>query len=268
MKLRAILGSIEDEAIADARVKPALMTLLYDQAELFGDLRDGFDDRRSLIEWYQKASVRTVGNIGEGWPPDNCITDKTLVSALVRSPIGDVEPLPEPKAKDYRAIVESDILQPACRKGYLAIRDGANEYVGEDDDDQRQNLERELDPENQKNIAMRPGFQSLDDQQQRALEMMWNGFGSTEDLLDWLHGLMSPSNGEISDNTATEFIADPAAMKYFVKETGGEKAEMYRATVAATVILPAFVAGVKSMDTAELASSVSEGPTTFRAQRA
>lgn len=270
--LDRIVGDPEDgDPVADTRVKPALLTLLSDQAALIDagqsvghdhDLRTGFPSRRALIEWYQRASVRTVGHIADEWDPVDCVGDDTLVRALVYDPVGGMDPMDHSKAVEYRRVLEAKVVQPACNRAYRALRDGANEYIS--DDDGPGSMGGDLDPRNQKNVAMRPGFQSLDRQQERVLGMLWDGFGSTDDLMDWLHGLNSPTNGEIDGDIAETTVTDDVALQHLLFDPETPEAEMYQAAFAATVLLPAFVDGVRTTETAELAKAQRDSATTFR----
>lgn len=270
--IQEFLGDQDDWGVADRRVKPALLTLLHDQAALLDasygtathDLRSGFPTGRALINWYQKATVRTLGNIADGWPPIDCVDDETIRAACVRDAEGKNN-LADWKATGVRRLLEAIIVQPACNRGYKALRPAATEYIASDDGEtEASGSLQDLDPGRQKHVAMRPGFQTLDRQQQRVLEELWDGFDSTDALLDWLHGLNSPTNGEIADDIAQQVITDDVARAHLVEHNDTEAARGYREIFACGILLPAFVAGVRSLETAELASAEQQAPTTLR----
>lgn len=265
--LNDLIGEDPDDAIVDRRVRPALLSLLYDQVELVDadvgyDLRTGFKEVSDLIEWYQRANVRTLGNLAAIWPPTDCISDETLLAATVRD--APAETFPEWKAREYRRLLEDEAVKPACREAYQSLRDSATEYVKSDDDDDSSRVGTDLDPTKQGSVAMRPGFSSLDDQQAAVLEELWGGFESRYELDDWLHSLNSPTFGEIDDDLPRQVMRDEVALDYLIYERETEKAEMYRYTFATTVLLPNFVAAVRAIETAELAKAAQDGPVTLR----
>lgn len=268
--IREFVGGSDDYGVADKRVKPALLALLTDQAALLDasysktveyDLRSGFPDRRSLIGWYQRAIVRTLGNIEDEWSPIDCVDDPTMLAALVNEPPRGVPDMAPETAEAYRRQVEAQIVQPACNRAYKGLRTKAVEYVKTPDSDE-QGVNADLDPGEQANIAMRPGFQSLDTQQQRALSRLWGGFEDEDAILDWLHALNSPANGAVPDELSDEVLTDSLAVSRLTGDS--EEAATYRETFAATVILPAFVEGVRSMETTELAKTQNDTATTHR----
>lgn len=262
------------EGIVDRRIKPSLLTLLTDQAALLDPdaiarpdehaLREGFPDRRGVIMWYQRAVVRTVGHIADDWEPIDCLSDATLLSALCYDPQIDMEIMPPGDAKKYRAVLEAEMVQPACNRAYRDLRDVASDYIADKNEGEGASPTRDLTPTGQRNVAMRPGFQTMDEQQRQALDALWGGFEDVNELLDWLHGLNSPTNGEIAPDIAQATISDDTALRYLIDESDAEEARIYREAFATMEILPAFVAGIRSMDTGELAATESSGSTTFR----
>lgn len=279
--IEALLGGENEipgsdkEGIADRRIKPSLLTLLTDQAALLSPdagnrpdehaLREGFPDRRGVIMWYQRAVVRTVGHIADQWEPIDCLSDATLLSALCYDPKIDVAVMPPASAKEYRAVLEAQVVQTACNRGYRDLRDVASDYIAEENGgSESASPTRNLSPGEQRNVAMRPGFQTMDEQQRTSLESLWGGFADVNELLDWLHGLNSPTNGEVDSGIAQATIADETALKHLIDETDTDEARIYREAFAAMKVLPAFVAGIRTMDTGELAAVESTGSTTHR----
>lgn len=269
-------ASINPAEATDLRVKPALVTLLVDQAALLNsehadvdyDLRSGFPSRRALLEWYQQATVRSLGHIGESWPPEACVGDEVMQAALLADDgvdILDVDGIGRVSAREYRRFIEAVIVQPAFNKAYRSIRDTATEYVKTDEYDGDW-THQELDPSSQANVAMRPGFQVLDDRQSRALEELWGGFESADDLSEWLHALSAPTNGCVTPEFSQSVVVDDVAMDHLVHERDTEAARRYRESFAATAILPMFVEGMEAAEAQELAKATSDTPTTLRMQ--
>lgn len=266
-----LIADDRSDAIVDRRIKPALLALIADQAELVDadgddyDLRTGFPDRRSVIEWYQKASVRTLGHIADDWPPIDCFAEtETLLPALVRRRKWWIEPMDPGRAVTYRQFLEAVVVQPAFAEAYADLRSHAREYVEGDDDYESGPSDSDLKPGSQRNVAMRPGFQVLDRQQQAALDDLWGGFESRNDLLDWVHGLSAPSAGKNDSGLAEQILADDTAMDNLVWERDTPGAKSWREWFAAAIVLPYFVKAVNTIDTNELAESTSDTPTTMR----
>lgn len=239
-------------------VRPALKTLLYDMAALVDPdavnrdveygLRDGFPDLRRLVEWYQRAAVRTFGHLATVWNPEDIVYDETLQAATLHHPPDAVTPLPPEKAEAMRDLYEATVLLPACSDAYVDLRTSAGEYVGTDG----ANVDPyEIRPEDQANIAMRPGYQVLDRQQRRTLRELWGGFQDRRELLTWLESLNGPTAGELDGPLSRGAIADSVFMDYLVHERAAPKAQAYRVTIAATHLLPAFVDGVRSLSAGE-----------------
>lgn len=266
----------DDEGVVDRRVAPSLLKLLHDQAALIdpskidregeAGLRSGFVDRRGVIMWYQRASVRTLGHLAESWDPVDCVVDETLLSALVTFSFSGIEPMGEPQASKYRQVLETDYVIPACRSAFRELRTSASEYIRQpgESGEAVNPANRNLDPAKQQYVAMRPGFQTLDKQQKLALEELWGGFGDVHELEDWILGLNSPSNGEIGEGLAERTVNDVVAVGYLVEAPDTREARQYQDFYAATQVLPAFVDAVKTIETGELAKARKDSPTTLR----
>jgi hypothetical protein len=279
--IQEIVGVFGEEAelnpgeVTDLRVKPALVTMLVDQAALLDseyadvdyDIRSGFPDRRSIIEWYQRACVRSLGHIDAEWPPDSCFADEVMLAALLSEDSADILEtegrLGTVTAREYRRFLESTVVQPAFNRAYRTMRDSATEYVKTDEYDGDWS-HKELNPETQANVAMRPGFQVLDDRQSRSLSELWGGFESTDALSEWIHALSAPANGCVPEDFSTAVTTDDVALDHLVHERETDAARRYREAFAATAVLPMFVEGMQAAEAQELAKATSETPTTLR----
>ena len=253
--------------------RPALPTLQHDQRALLDPdsanrlddgLRDGFPDRRSAIEWYQAAIVRTLGHITDKWDPVDLIRDRTLLSAIVTSDeryqFGP-DTLSARAARHYRRRLERVVVLPAFSEAYNALRKSAGEYP----DDAR---EENHDPEGQEYVAMRPAFQVADRQQAHALERLWGGFDSLDELQSWLHDLSEPTNGALEESLPARVGRDRVAVKHFLGRVDAasaaeaeRRAQKYRERFAVAKLLPAFADGINRLEAGELATHTSDGLT-------
>lgn len=250
-------------------VRPALEVLQADQRALltptdddrYADehhLRGGFPDRRALIRWYQRAAVRTLGHIADRVGPDALEHDAVFLSATItgaeRGRWLD-EPLSPEAAERYRDWYEAEIVQQACVRAYKDLREVAVEHIGEDAAPSFGDIE----PAKQRHVAMRPGFQQLDEWQAETLASLWDGLDDKTALLDWLHDLNRPTNGEIRDDVAVLTEQDDIALGHLVTPDGGDVDDRrYREWFAIKLLLPAFVDGVREMTTTELVAGISE----------
>lgn len=255
---RATGGDLDASAEEPQTVRPALRTLLYDQAALFDadavdrglehGLRGGFPGRKGLIEWYQRAIVRTLGYLADRWRPQDMLSDETLLAGVIEGGTASTPPMPSDKARQYRAMLEAVVVHPACVRAYSDLRGSAGEYVGTDGE----NLSPyDINPAKQANVAMRPGYQVLDRQQRRTLSVLWGGFDNRGELLDWLHSLNAPTAGELRDEFAQDVLCDSTALHHLLHAPDTPTAQLYRQGLAVAELLPAFVDGVRRLSAGE-----------------
>jgi len=258
---------------ATSATRPALPTLQHDQRALLDPrpnddlehgLRGGFPDRRAAITWYQAAIVRSLGHITDQWDPVDLLSDRTLLSALI---VGEerhefaADPLTLEEAREYRQRLERVVVLPACNHAYNTLRKSAGEYP----EDVR---ESNHDPEGQDFVAMRPAYQVADRQQRRALERLWGGFNSIDDLQSWLHDLDEPTNGALEADLAARVGRDQVAIAHFLDRVDAESAleadrlaQKFRERFAVAKLLPAFAEGISRLEAGELATHTSDGLT-------
>ncbi|WP_181693288.1 hypothetical protein [Natronomonas sp. LN261] len=238
-------------------VRPALEVLQLDQRELIDvsdprleerptpewDLRRGVPHRRALIEWYQRATVRTLGRFADSVPPESLLRDDVFVASLTGA---------SEHAKQYRGRLEDDKLIPATTAAYDELRGGAGEYIEvfEDDSDFSP---MDFDPERQANVAMRPGFSYIDRIQQSALSALWGGFEDRDALRDWLHDLSRATNGQHESELSKRVMGDANAVACLTNRVSDEHGRGFRERFAIKKLLPSFAAAVESMETGELA---------------
>lgn len=259
-------------AMSDQLARPALPTLLAQQRELIDheetpatdlrfSLRDGFADRRELIRWYQAATVRTFGALGEYFEPRRLWADHTLLQACIVSPNrqrwADVDSLPLDVAAAHRRVIEEEALHPAMHDAYNQLRKMAGEYLG--DGDGETYSDEDIDPD-RNDVAMRPAFSRKDAEQARALRRLWSGFEDADAVRTWLHDLQQPSNGAVREGLAGMVMRDDVALSHLLTgQSASTRARLYREWLAIRELLPAFRAGIERMDTGELAKRTRGG---------
>ncbi|WP_206751671.1 hypothetical protein, partial [Halorubrum sp. SD626R] len=210
------------------------------------------------------AIVRTIGHITDRWEPVGLLRDRTLLTALVVGPERERfadDPLSLETARQYRQRLERVLVLPAFNLAYNALRKSAGEYPEDVRND-------EHDPEGQDFVAMRPAFQVADRQQRVALQRLWGGFGSVEELQSWLHDLSEPTNGSLDESLPSRVGRDSVAREHFLGRVDADTAleaerlaRKYRERFAVAKLLPAFAAGIKRLEAGELATHTSDGLT-------
>jgi hypothetical protein len=256
-----------DEEIDDPRpsanqqpVRPALETLQLDQRALVDatdsrledrptpswDLRQGFPDRRAVVEWYQRATIRTLGHFADAVPPTKLVSDRPLVDALIGDDADD-------HAHKRRRQLEEQKLLPACRDAYDDLRGAAGEYIEVlEDNSERDPLD--FQPEKQANLAMRPAFSHLDHLQHATLTALWGGFETSDRIRDWMHSLNRAANGQAPADLPKRTMTDRQIRACLLDEPDdATHARRVRERYAIVLLLPAFVDAVDSMETGELA---------------
>lgn len=253
-----------------AAPRPALTVLQAQQKELIDhrkhqmtglncSLRHGFDSRQRFIVWYQAAVVRTFGALAETVNPLDLARDRVLLQAAItsdkRRKWASDEPINLETAARYRRLLEQYALLPATNEAYNQLRKMAGEYIGTE----AKNLPDSLAPDAQE-IAMRPAFSRKDIEQRDALERLWSGFPTEDDLRDWLHELDVPTNGALPSDFPRRLMADRVAVRNLVRGRLPEReTRVFRERLAITKLLPAFVEGVRRMDAGELAKRTTGG---------
>lgn len=266
-------------------VRPALEVLKLDQRELIKaddprlenrptpawDLRSGFPGRRQVVQWYQRAVIRTLGRFADDdhVPPRALVRDRSLLEVLITSEERQYytskrgQPLSLKHAKDRRSSLEDNHLLPATTRAYNDLRGAAGEYIEVfEDDSDRDPVD--FTPESQANIAMRPAFSRLDRLQQRMLTRLWGGFDDADSLRDWFHDLNSASNGQLDPELSERTMTDPSIVSALTGANDDIQAQRTRERYAIVEILPAFVAAVESMETGELAKRRKTSAQTFQ----
>lgn len=224
--------------------RPSLDTLQHDQRAMvytgqaervpaLEPLVDGFGDRRSLVNWYQAATVRTFGHLPKRLPAVDLVRDAALVEALTeKRPHDD-----DGREWLHTKVVESVVL-PACGTAYRHLRDKSSERTSTtqygDDEDNWDDIE----PEEEEHIGMRPAYSRLDAEQASVLDELWGGFRSRAELGEWLHSLHPATYGTFGGADAGELLNDQFELDMFLGS--GVQSRIERERFAILKLLPAF----------------------------
>lgn len=230
--------------------RPALDVLDKDQDRLLfeGDperappikpLSDGFDTHQELIEWYQAATVRTLGHLDKVLPPALIVGDSAIVNSLV--------PSTETDAFAYvrQRLVER--INDACDIAYKDLRTRAEERTGAEQQGDGQSWEG-IDPEKERNPAQRPAFRVLDQSQATVLADLFEGFDSRQELSRWVRKLKGACNGEhpaqLMDRIVSQRTLHAALLG---RLSNDEAAAAIRRRFAVAALLPAFLRAARTL---------------------
>jgi hypothetical protein len=210
-----------------------------DRSPPISPLTEPFASRRALINWWQAACVRTFGHLRRQYPATAIVSDGALTEAVTTAD-------PTPGQAHTRQRLREHVMD-ACATAYRDLESRAHEWLpGADNtgggaDGGRQDY-RQIDPETQEHVAMRPVFTDLDREQARVLRRLWGGFEDRDHVVRWTHGL--PAVADFSDilpqgTELTEWIVlDEHCRRQLTSST--ETAKMWREKFAAAILLPAF----------------------------
>lgn len=235
------------ESDDDTPIRPAAAKLSTDQAHLLADLLDGFADRGELIEWQQKLSIHSLGQL-----PDEFFrvgaTDAATVAALIEEPWGMSDGYRPATAAEIRRGYAAEYVIPAFRAALRTFRWAAVErveHLDDEIDEQRTPIER---PEDMQWPAMRPELSKLSEHQETALSRLLEGFDSGEEMLLWGHKVTSASYAEIDEETIREAYFEEPTRRYLCDESAdASKARFFREGWAATYLIPSFNAAARAL---------------------
>lgn len=202
-------------------------------------LAEPFDDRRDLINWWQAASVRTLGYLPDIFPAVKIVREDHLVDALVGPDSGG--------DGNLRAKLVERLIDPS----WASLKDmetRANERLEGFDSGQDYT---EISPDEQEHIGMRPAFTRLDEQQRAAMLSLWDGFDDRVALDRWLHELSSVADfSDVLDEPLGKMmIQSTHAREMFL--TDSNVAQEYRERFASVLLLPAFAKRARQLRAGE-----------------
>lgn len=151
----------------------ALDALSTDQRALFDALDRGFGDRREVVVWCHRCSVRTAGMLPDGWAA-SLLGDRYRMGALLDA---DARPATDHAADERRARLErellgDDTLRQACRRGLRFMSGRATDYADKEAEG------GSIDTERQRHVGMRP---LLDDVARRQRAVLLDALGCDEE---------------------------------------------------------------------------------------
>lgn len=226
--------------------RPSLVKLTEDTRGVLAELVAGFDSRRSLLEWAQRLTVRTLGEVeqrfyselGRQFRATVDSLERVLLSCLLSRDAREREDVPERKAREVRRRLASAYILPARHRAFRELRKDAGEYIG----DAR---EAPHDPLKQRYIAMRPALDELDERQADALEALLDGLDTREEILDWSNDLELATHGEIDEQFGSRCYGERSTAAVLLSDD--ERAARGRELLAAHHIVPAFNQGVRTL---------------------
>lgn len=235
--------------------RPSLDTLQNDQRVMIYDgdasrvppiepIIDGFDNRRQLINWYQAATVRTFGHLSDWWPAVDLERDRALRDALTKR-----RPHDDAGARWLHSRLIESVVLPACSASYRHLREKSSERTAiakyaDDGDDWK-----EIDPTAENHIGMRPAYSQLDGEQAEVLSELWGGFGSRDEIGEWLHSLHPATYGTYGAGEAGEILRDRYGTEMFL--THSREAELHRERFAIVELLPRFAEAARRLRASE-----------------
>ncbi|GAB7011765.1 hypothetical protein [Halolamina salina] len=248
---------------ADA-TRAALETLSRDQRDLIRSWLAGFESREDLLRWCHEASVLTLGYLDREWHLERLMSGSELSTHIVTDQRfrwvdeGDTALEPE-HAREYRTVLASEDLIPACRSALRSIRWSTVERTHDHDEDSPMRV----DPEVQSDPAMRPAITEAAERQEWVIDRGLEGFGSLDDVVEtWVPTAIQASFGEIDEDLAADFWREQPLREMFIERRYDDGApRFFRETFIASELLGPF-----NLAIAELADrageAVSGGETT------
>lgn len=235
--------------------RPSLDTLQHDQRMVVYEgeasrvpeikpLVDGFDARRELVNWYQAATVRTLGHLADKFPPVDLVRDDTLVAALTGG-----RPHESAAMEWLHTRMVEDVALPACGQAYRHLRDKSAErtqtakYASDGDD------WSSIDPAAEHHIGMRPAYSRLDAEQASVLAELWGGFEGRGELGEWLHSLHPATYGTYGASEASDVLTDQFGRAQFFADD--RHARIVRERFAIAELLPRFAEAARRLRASE-----------------
>jgi hypothetical protein len=224
-------------------VRPALVTLTRDIREMQDELLVGFDDRRALLEWCQRLTVRTLGTLGDDFyrrlsRQFRGERQGVLLAALL-TPAARTRDLDEDVARELRERLLARRIDPAFRTAFRYLRKDAGEYIDEAGEGDVH------DPTRQQHLAMRPSLTEIDEYQADALGRVLDGLADTSAILDWSKVLVLATHGEVDRDFLARCYLEGSTRKLLCNTH--PIASRPRQLFAAYYLLPQFNAGVRDL---------------------
>jgi hypothetical protein len=240
-------------------VRPALVTLTRDVRRMQADLLAGFDNRRAVLSWCQRLTVRTLGTLGDDFYRELSRqfrgSEEGVLLAAFLTPAARTRDLDEDVARELRERLLARRLDPAFRTAFRHLRKDAGEYIDEAGDGDAH------DPTRQQHLAMRPSLTEIDEYQADALDRLLDGLADTSEILDWSKVLVLATHGEVERDFLARCYLEGSTQALL---TGTDPVDRRgRELFAAYHLLPRFNAGVRDLagragETADAETQTSE----------
>ncbi len=245
--------------------RPALKKLALDLAQLREELLTGFGSRREVLEWSQRVTVRTLGEIDQSWYLElarqfrgkpSSGRERALMAALL-TPAQREREIDQEAVTELRERMAAVLLNTSGHRALRELRDDAGEYL---DDSTHSSSESTHDPSLQRYIAMRPALDELERYQQTALADLLDGLEDRGAILEWGDDLELATHGELSESFIQRCYREPSASS-MLTSTEPEQTRA-RELFAAYHLIPVFNRGVR-----DLANRAGEQPDDERPDR-
>lgn len=204
-------------------------------------LTNGFETWKEALIWYQAAGVRTLGHVEKVIKPGDMLPLSGLLERLVDN---------DSREARYVRIRLVESLDEACDLAYKQFRERANEQLDEaprpDGEDTKE-----------RNPLMRPAFRHLDQTQAAALDSLWSGFRSREEIGRWVRRLSAPTAGEKPAGLLEDIISSPVLLDALTDRSSTQAATV-RYRFAVGIVLPSFFRAARSLHGSERSEIDSE----------
>ncbi|MFW6045480.1 MAG: hypothetical protein ACOC8O_01335 [Natronomonas sp.] len=246
-ELDEALSNPDDRSIVES-TRPALAKLTLDLRRLELELLAGLEGRRDVLEWIQRLSVRTLGEIPDRWyfdlavqfrgVPDSGV-EKTLLSALIADDHRKRD-MDAGDALELRQRLIAITIRPTYHAAFRKLRKNAGEYVDADSEKLARHTARL-----QKYVAMRPALDELEYYQKKTLDDCLAGFDDKQAILEWGRDVELATHGEIPESFVARCYRESSMANVL---TGTRTVDRRaRELVVAYYLAPHFNRGVRDL---------------------
>ena len=230
--------------------RPALRKLALDLRALRMELLEGFESRRDVLEWSQRLTVRTLGEIDQDWYMElarqfrgdpSSGRERALLSALLTEPNRERDLDPEAVA-ELRERMAAVLLGTSGHRALRELRNDAGEYL---DERETGSSSSRHDPRIQRYIAMRPALDELETYQRRTLADCLDGLDDRGEILEWGEDLELATHGELPDRFVERCYREPSTASVLTSTAAAD--ERARELFAAYHLIPVFNRGVRDL---------------------
>jgi len=239
-------ADVETEVLESYR--PSLVKLTSDLEAMERELLDGLDSRAQALDWIQRLTIRTLGELPQKWYRElgrqfqgvpSSGKERTLLSAMLCERERERDICDE-SAKQLRSRLVALTVRPAYHRAYRKLRKDAGEYVDSKDDSVSGHS-----PEIQRFIAMRPAIDELETYQQRAMDQCIDGFDERDEILDWGRDVELATHGEISETFVARCYREESTSSILRSDRPADRRA--RECFVANHLIPQYNRGVRDL---------------------